>query len=370
MTSGGLHKSRRKAGILAAAVLGLGLVTPSVAQRRPHPSANNPPVTLDGNPVQALFVQGSTTTKIYMLAGAGANITLQVGDEGVLLVDTGSEALAEQTLAAIRHLTKDLTDQPIRWIVNTHAHPDATGGNVVLSKAGEWVAQNISGGGQPIFDPRNSARPATIIAQENVVKRMASRSGQEAPRPVDAWPLLTYISAKQAVSFNGEPIEIISVPAAHTDGDSLVFFRHSDVLSTGGLFVTTSFPVIDLRAGGTINGIIDGLNRIIDITIPEDHQEAGTFVISGEGRLCDEADVVFYRDMVTIIRDRVADLRAKGMTIEQVKAAKPAVDYERRYATSSWTADMFVEAVYRTLPPLPAPATSQRTGTAGAGRRP
>jgi len=168
---------------------------------------------------------------------------------------------------------------------------------------------------------------------------------------VEAWPLMTYIGHKQDLYFNGEPIEVISMPAAHSDGDSVVFFRHSDVVSTGDIFVTTSFPVIDVEAGGTINGIVDALNRILDITIPEDHQEAGTFVISGEGRLCDEADVVYYRDMVTIIRDRVADMIARGMTLDEVIAARPTIDYEDRYSTSSWTADMFVEAAYKTLTP-------------------
>ena len=370
MMSGGPRKSRRGVWIVGATMLMMfGLVTAPMAQRRPHPSTDNPPVILDNNPVQALFVQGSGKTRVYMVVGAGANITLQVGDEGVLLVDTGSAPMAEKTLAAIQHLTQGLTDQPIRWIVNTHFHPDATGGNEVLSKAGLGVAQNISSGGIPVFGKRNEALPATVIARENVLNRMSAPTGQQAPTPVAAWPLLTFISPMQGMFFNGEPIEVISMPAAHTDGDSIVFFRHSDVISAGGVFVTTSFPVIDLKAGGTVNGIIDALNRIIDITIPEDHQEAGTYVIPGDGHLCDEADVVYYRDMVTIIRDRVKDMITRGMTLDQVKAAKPAVDYETRYATSSWTADMFVEAVYNTLAPSAAPAKPQNPASKGAGQR-
>ncbi len=369
MMSGGLRKSRWSVGIIGATMLMFGLVTPSMAQRRPHPSTDNPPVILDGNPVQALFVQGSGKTRIYMLAGAGGNITLQVGDEGVLLVDTGTAPMAEKTLAAIQHLTQGLTDQPIRWIINTHFHPDATGGNEVISKAGQGVAENISSGGIPIFGRRNEAQPATVVAREAVLNRMSAPTGQQSPTPAAAWPLLTYISPKQGMFFNGEPIEIISMPAAHTDGDSIVFFRHSDVLSAGGVFVTTSFPVIDLKAGGTINGMIDALNRIIDITIPEDHQEGGTYVIPGEGRLCDEADVVYYRDMVTIIRDRVQDMIKRGMTLDQVRAARPAIDYEPRYATPSWTADMFVEAVYKTLTPSAAPVKPQNPANKGAGQR-
>lgn len=369
MMSGGLGKARCSVGIIGATMLLFGLASPSMAQRRQHPSTNNPPVTIDGNPVHALFVQGSGKTRIYMLVGAGSDITLQVGDEGVLLVDTGSARMADKTLAAIQHLVQGLTDQPIRWIINTHFHPDATGGNELLAKAGQGVAQNISSGGVPIFGRRNETQPATVVARENVLKRMSAPTGQQSPTPSAAWPLLTYISPKQDMFFNGEPIEIISMPAAHTDGDSIVFFRHSDVLSAGGIFVTTSFPVIDLKAGGTINGTIDALNRIIDITIPEDHEEGGTYVIPGEGRLSDEADVVLYRDMTTIIRDRVQDMIARGMTLDQVKAARPAIDYEPRYATPSWTADMFVEAAYKTLTPPAAPAKPQNPANRGAAPR-
>jgi cyclase len=349
-------------------LLMFGFVRPSIAQRRPHPSWNNPPVTIEGNPVQALFVQGSGKTRVYMLAGAGAgNITLQVGEEGVLLVDTGSARMAEKTVAAIKHLTQQLTDLPIRWVINTHFHPDSTGGNEVISKAGQALLEDTVS--NVIFGKRFDIMPATIVAQENVLKRMSAPTGQKAPTPTAAWPLLTYIAAKQEMFFNGEPIEIISMPAAHTDGDSIVFFRHSDVLSAGGVFVETTFPVIDLKAGGTIKGTIDALNRIIDIAIPEDHQEGGTYVIPGEGHLSDEADVVVYRDMVTIIRDRIQDMVTRGLTLDQVKAARPAIDYEVRYATPSWTADMFVEAVYKTLTPSAAPVKTQNPANKGAGQR-
>lgn len=322
---------------------------PAFAQREPHPSADNPPVILPNNPVQALFVQGSAKAKVYMLVGAGpANITLQVGDEGALLVDTGTAAMAGQTLAAIKHLMAGLTDQPIRWIINTHFHPENTGGNEPISKAGEQLVEN-SIGTIPLFGKPNEVQPATIVAQENVLKRMSAPTGSQAPTPVAAWPLMTFFTPTKKVVFNDEPIEVIHVPAAHTDGDSLVFFRHSDVISTGGAFVTTGYPVLDLKAGGTINGNIDALNRIIDIAVPHDHQEGGTYVIPGEGRLCDQADVVEYRNMVVIIRDRIQYMINKGMSLEQVKAAKPTADYDPRYATREWTADLFVEAAYRTL---------------------
>jgi glyoxylase-like metal-dependent hydrolase (beta-lactamase superfamily II) len=144
---------------------------------------------------------------------------------------------------------------------------------------------------------------------------------------------------------------MIHRPAAHTDGDTMVYFRGSDVLSTGDLFVPNSYPVIDLARGGSIQGVIDALNEILDIAIPEFRLEGGTMIIPGHGRLCDVADVAYYRDMVTIIRDRIQDMIRKGMTVEQVKAAKPTIEYDGVYGSTSgfWTTDMFVEAVYKSL---------------------
>jgi len=119
----------------------------------------------------------------------------------------------------------------------------------------------------------------------------------------------------------------------------------------GDIFVTTSYTIIDLQRGGNIQGIIDGLNRILDMSIAEYRTEGGTMIVPGHGRLCDSADVAYYRDMVTIIRDRVDDMIKKGMTLEQIKAARPTRDYDPRYGATSgfWTTDMFVEAVYKSL---------------------
>jgi glyoxylase-like metal-dependent hydrolase (beta-lactamase superfamily II) len=141
------------------------------------------------------------------------------------------------------------------------------------------------------------------------------------------------------------------MPAAHTDGDSVVYFRHSDILATGDVFTTTGYPMIDLQRGGSINGVVDALNRILDIAFPDFRLEGGTLVIPGHGRICDSADVAYYRDMVTIVRDRVQDMVKKGLTLEQVKAARPTSDYDPRYGSSSgpWTTDQFIEAVYNSL---------------------
>ena len=276
---------------------------------------------------------------IYMIVGAGGNTTVQVGDDGVLVVDTKLGTAADALLAAIR----EISDKPIRYVVNTHWHADHIGGNELIAKSGSTIAGgNVSGA---IAD---AGEGAAVIAHENVLVRM---SGEETPPPFAAWPTVTLFMPQKDLYFNGEPIEILHQPAAHTDGDSLVFFRRSDVVSTGDVFTTTGYPVIRSGDGGGIDGVIAALNHIIEITIPKEKQEGGTLVIPGHGRLCDEADVVEYRDMVTIIRDRIRSMIEMGMTLRQVQAAKPTADYDGRYgATSgSWTTEQFVAAAYESL---------------------
>jgi cyclase len=293
----------------------------------------------DNVEIKVLPVQGN----VYMLVGAGGNITLQVGKEGVLLVDTMFAPLSDKVIAAIR----TVSDKPIRYIINTHVHGDHTGGNEKLAKAGITIA-----GGNVVGDIGASAGTgATVIATQQVLDRMSMKDGSTAAFPSSAWPTDTYITDEKDLFFDGEAIQIFHQPAAHTDGDSIVFFRRSDVVSTGDIFVTTSYPIIDLDRGGTYQGVLDGLNHILDLTIPAEKQEGGTYVIPGHGRLCDEADVVEYRDMMTILRDRFLDMIGKGMTLEQVKASKPTRDYDPLYGTDKgfWTTDKFIEAAYKSL---------------------
>jgi glyoxylase-like metal-dependent hydrolase (beta-lactamase superfamily II) len=171
--------------------------------------------------------------------------------------------------------------------------------------------------------------------------------------PFGALPTDTYHIDAMNLShyFNGEGVRIVHAPAAHTDGDSMVWFRGSDVLATGDIFTPDRYPVIDLQQGGSIQGIITALNQILDITVPEFRLEGGTMVVPGHGHLSDAADVAYYRDMATIIRDRIQALIKKDMTLEQVKAAKPTLDYDGIYGatTGPWTTDRFIEAVYRSL---------------------
>jgi cyclase len=287
--------------------------------------------------VQSFRVQGN----VWMLVGGGVNAAVQIGDEGVLVVDTMTDALAGPMIAEIKRLAGD---KPIRWIINTHAHPDHTGGNAKVAAAGRSIiAGNFAGqAGQA------AANFAQIVAHENTGNRLAD---VKPALPVHATPAETFFGAQHEMFFNDEAIQLIHVPRAHSDGDVMVFFRKSDVLVAGDLYINTTFPVINAAQGGSINGILAALNRMIDITVPRKKQEGGTFVIPGHGRLADEADVVEYRDMSTIVRDRFGDAARRKQTLAQVRAAGLLRDYEGRYGAAQgfWTTDAFVEAVYKTL---------------------
>jgi glyoxylase-like metal-dependent hydrolase (beta-lactamase superfamily II) len=200
------------------------------------------------------------------------------------------------------------------------------------------------------FDPRGENANASIIAHVNVLQRMSGPSGSEAPTPSGAWPSDTYFTSEWALFVNNEAIQLLHVPSAHTDGDTMVFFRRSDVISTGDIFNTTGYPQFDPEQGGSIEGILDGLNRILEIAIPGENQEGGTAVIPGHGRISDETDVANYRDMVTIIRDRIAASIVAGKTLEQVQAERPTRDYDGIYTgLGGGSPEQFVAAVYRDL---------------------
>ena len=191
--------------------------------------------------VEILPVRG----QVYLLASASGNALLQVGSQGVLVVDTMREQDADGLLAAIKNVAGD---QPIRFIVNTHAHPDHTGGNLKIAGAGsQLVAGNFS---RDLGEA--GAKSAFIVAHENVLKTMSAPTGTRAPTPFGAWPTDTFFQAEKDMYFNGEGIQLVYEPAAHTDGDILVFFRSSDVIATGDVFNTNSYPVIDLAHGGHV----------------------------------------------------------------------------------------------------------------------
>ena len=298
-------------------------------------STQSPPSSID-----ILKVHG----QVYLLAGPAGNTVIQVGSQGVLVVDTQREQDADDLLAAIR---KVAGDKPIRFVVNTHAHADHTGGNLKIAQAGsQLVAGNFA---QQLG--QEGARSAFIVAHENVLKAMSARTGVQASTPFGAWPTDTFFQAEKDLYFNEEGIQLFHEPNAHTDGDVLVFFRSSDVIAAGDVFNMNSYPGIDRARGGHVNGVIEALNRIIDLAVSEQFTEGGTRVVPGHGRICDEFDVVEYRDMVTIVRDRVQSMIGKGMTLDQIKAARPTLDFDPRYGsvTGPWTTAMFVDAVHASL---------------------
>jgi cyclase len=289
------------------------------------------PMRVDNSALKILPVRGN----VYMVAGAGPNITIQTSDQSVVIVNTGIASMSSDVLRAIRQVS----NRPVRAIINTNAREENTAGN-----------ETIAASGAPTTDFRNltaylgaRATASPIIGHENVMMRMSGVRDGEVARPAGSVPAETF--TKSTKLFNGEGIEVFHVPAATTDGDSFAFFRRSDVISAGDLMSTIHYPTIDLKRGGSINGVIDGLTQIIEMSIFETQAQGGTFIIPGEGRICDQEDVTGYRDMLTIIRDRVQNAIKEGKTLAQAKAARLSRDYDTRYGSS----DVFIETVYQSL---------------------
>ena len=286
----------------------------------------------------------------YVIAGAGGNIVMQIGPEGVILVDSGSTAMADKVLAAIRRVTP----LPIRYIINTSMDADHVGGNDRLARAGLSILPGAVAAGAGLNDDlvSNSGR-ASVLAHENVLTRMTAATGPQA-LPFALWPTKTFAFRLYSMYLNGEGIQVIHMPAAHTDGDTIVFFRRGDVIATGDIIDTTRWPVIDIKRGGTVQGELDALNRLMDMSIlnlPLQWQADRTFLVPGHGHVYDKLDLLEYRDAVTVVRDRVQDLMDEGKTLAQVKAANPTLGYRSQYGadTGPWTTDMFVETIYNEL---------------------
>src|SRR5262245_51010578 len=264
------------------------------------------------------------TTKIgpnfYTLEGQGGAIGVQTGPDGVFMVDAQFAPLTDKIVAAI----KQISDGRIRFLVNTHVHGDHTGGNENLGKMGVVIM----------------ARPEL---RARLVKPNAGANGQQPPSaPAAALPTVTYTS-RVTVHMNGEDIQLIPVPVAHTDGDTMVFFPTQDVLMMGDYFRTLGYPNIDRANGGSLKGMIDGLQAAIDIAKPT------TKVVPGHGAITDRAGIAAHRDMIIALRDRVAKLVAEGKTQEQVVAAKPTADYDTKVPMPGTTGDRFLGQLYAEL---------------------
>ena len=330
--------------------------------------------------VHVMPIQGN----IYMLVADGTNITASVGRDGIAVVNTGSAAMTDKVMTALNDLARAVVAAPtanscagancpgapswaspyfnalvtsprpargVRYIFNTSAAPEHVGGNARLAASATFRrAGGAAGFGGAA---RDLGTNATIVAHDGVLNAMSSPAAGAKPAPTEAWPSETFFDEfhKMSEFVNGEAVILYSAPSANTDGDSFVFFRHSEVISAGNLFSTVSYPTIDLAKGGTIQGVINGLNKILDISVAEYRSQGGTWIVPGRGRLSDTADVASYRNMLVMIRDRVRDLKKKGMSLEQVKQARPSLDFDERYGatTGAWTTDMFIEAVYRTV---------------------
>lgn len=329
-------------------------------------TAQQPRARAQAADVHVLPLRGN----VWVLVGAGSNITLSVGKEGVMLVDAGTAQMADAVVAAVNALAREVTaspmpvrpcagfgcsgnsfasilgtiaspapPKPIQYILNTNDDPDHVGGNATIAEAGTTY-----GGGPGLGAFAGVVKEsATIYAHENVLERMSAAGVSSKALPTESYPGDDF---KQF--FNGEGVHLIH-RAAHTDGDSIVYFRGSDVISAGDILSTTSYPVFDIARGGSINGIVDGLNYLLDLAIAEYQTEGGTLIVPGHGRVCDSADLATYRDMVTILRDRIQNMVRSGMTLAQVKASRPSKDYDPRYDVAGWTKDQFVEAVYKSL---------------------
>ena len=327
-----------------------------------------------GSLLKAIPVQGN----VYMVPGAGANVAVSIGRDGTLLVDAGNQQSGDRLLATVKQLAADISGRtrpftpcvgpdceryawgfsspsfnavtqspapvkPIRYVLNTSAHPEHTGGNAKIRPAGvTYTGGNVTG---TIAD---SGAGAAIVAHDHVGSWL-----QKTGAPDDAMPTDTYATPHYKLSwfFNGEGVQLFHMPAAHSDADSFVWFRYSDVIVTGEVYNTVTYPVIDVERGGSIQGVLDGLAQILDVAYAEFRTQGGTEIIPARGRISDVGDVTNYRNMLFIIRDRIEDLKQKGRTLQQVKAAKPTFDYDGRWGATSgpWTTDMFIEAVYRTV---------------------
>jgi len=283
----------------------------------------------------------------YMIAGAGGNIAVQIGVDGVVLVDAGAEGASERVLAAI----KKMTPLPTRYIINTGADADHVSGNARLAKAGLTIFTNALGNAT-FTNAMTNGGGASILAHDSILKRMSAPTGKTSQFPVETWPTEAFYTPRKTLRMNDEGIEVLYQPGAHSDSDSFVFFRRSDVVVAGDILDMTRFPVIDVAKGGGIQGEIDALNRLIALAIPPGpfiYEGVGTYVIPGHGRLSEQLDVVNYRDMVVIVRDVIAAMLKEGMTLNQIKDAHPARAYETEYGTQPGSTNAFVESIYRSL---------------------
>jgi glyoxylase-like metal-dependent hydrolase (beta-lactamase superfamily II) len=260
-------------------------------------------------------------SNFYALQANGlSTIGVLTGPDGVLMVDAGIAPLSEKVIAAV----KQVSDRPIRFLINSHLHPDHTGGNESLGKMG-----------------------VTILAREQLRTRlMKPNPGPNGapgnPAPAAAVPLVTY-DGPVTIHMNGEDVQLIPVRAAHTDGDTMVKFPVADVIMTGDFFRSVGYPNIDLANGGSLKGMVEGLTQLANAAGP------ATKIVPGHGEIVSKAAVTAHRDMIIALRDKIAPMVARGMTVEQVTAAKPTADFDAKVPGVGTTGDRFIGQLYAEL---------------------
>src|SRR5436309_2779227 len=326
---------RLRFGSVAVPLIALTLVLGGHEGAQALPGQQHPSTTAAG--LETIQIRPN----VYVVFGAGANVTVHVGEDGLVLVDSGSGDMADALLRALR----GISPRPIRLIINTSADADHIGGNGVIGGAGVSVSP----------DPFARESHATVLAHENVLRRMSAPTGSQSPFPAKMWPTETFTSRFRPMYVNADSVQVIRQTGAHSDADVMVLFRKADVVVTGDILDLRQFPVIDRGRGGSIQNEVDALNRLLtELIVPNGPQvlkPGGTLVVPGHGYVSDYAEVVEYRDMLTVIADIIRDMIGHGMTLDQVKAANPTKGYRGRYGSDggAWTTNMFVEAVFHDL---------------------
>lgn len=291
--------------------------------------------------IQPWHVRG----RVWLMAGGESNVTVHVGDVGVFVIDTGTQAMAAKLLAQIQRLAQEQggVHQEIRMVVNTNGRADHIGGNQVIREAGSQVI-----GGEQSRQQRDfGTAGAEVFAHENVLERLVAEGVDS-----ELWPTDLEGFESDSRRFSGEAVQIYHPRNANTDGQLIVLFRESDVLVTGDVVDMTGYPIIDVARGGTIAGLLVALNKVIDMAVPDRQSGGGTLIVPGHGRLVDQTDVVLYRNMITVIRNLVQYYKNQGKTLEEVLALEPSAGYDKRWGRTSgpWTTRDFITAVYQTLP--------------------